>query len=585
MLSGVINDRFDIDRLAGEGGMGAVYRAWDRSEGMVVALKVLHIHSRDQVARFTREARLLSELDHPGIVRFIGDGTLPTGAPYLVMEWLEGESLSERLRRELLSVGETLRMARGVAAALAVAHERGVVHRDLKPGNVFLVDQALERVKVVDFGIARTSDPQRALTATESMLGTPGYMAPEQVRSSRGASSSADVYSLGCVIFKCLTGRTPFVGETPMDLLLSAAVDEAPTLRSLRADVPAELEGLVVEMLASAPERRPPNGQEASRRLEALAAGWTASGRPSWRPPAPTDEPAAEARAAPPAATPASAEPARAASHPEPLLAPAPATVALPPQSQAPGLAAGPASATPFSHGPVSAASLSYPRSAPPPAAPARRNLGLWLVAAAVVLLSGAAIVGAGALFWLKPESLAAVPAGSAAPSASAAPAFCAADYCEPLQVRDPKRVEAVDDLLTTARAAARRLEPTARFSSMIAMGVVDGRLDLTQASGAQFSFTGARTGQSISVVINRRGLMAQRSPARAAPTAEPGCNVETVWRNAVKAGLDRQASINVSYSNESRAGVKRRVWIIHSPSGGGSYVLRGEDGKLTSKP
>ncbi|MBW2458298.1 MAG: serine/threonine protein kinase [Deltaproteobacteria bacterium] len=151
VLEGLVADRFEIDRLAGEGGMGAVYRAWDKLDGAVVALKVLHGDAEHQLARFSREAALLSALDHPGIVRFVADGRLADGKPFIVMEWLEGESLSERLKREVLTIGETLTLGRRVADALGAAHPRGVTHRDLKPGNLFLIDRSVERIKVESY--------------------------------------------------------------------------------------------------------------------------------------------------------------------------------------------------------------------------------------------------------------------------------------------------------------------------------------------------------------------------------------------------------------------------------------------------
>ncbi|HEY4120753.1 MAG TPA: serine/threonine-protein kinase, partial [Byssovorax sp.] len=170
-LGDVVAARFTIEAVAGSGGMGVVYRARDAADGRLVALKLLRARVGEgdaddaEATRFDREARVLAGLAHPGIVGYLAHGTASTRQPFLAMEWLEGESLSARLRRGALSLVEAVSVARQVTAALAVAHRLGVVHRDVKPANLHLVDGSLDRVKVLDFGIARLgADP--ALTAT-----------------------------------------------------------------------------------------------------------------------------------------------------------------------------------------------------------------------------------------------------------------------------------------------------------------------------------------------------------------------------------------------------------------------------------
>jgi eukaryotic-like serine/threonine-protein kinase len=158
---GTIAGRFEVEVLAGRGGMGAVYRARDRETGGVAALKILHDEAPpDHAERLVREARLLAELTHPGFARYLGFGTTERGRPYLAMEWLDGEDLSARLRREGIGASESVRMIARVAAALGVAHARGIIHRDIKPSNLFLVDKDPDRVKVLDFGIARYGRPR-----------------------------------------------------------------------------------------------------------------------------------------------------------------------------------------------------------------------------------------------------------------------------------------------------------------------------------------------------------------------------------------------------------------------------------------
>jgi len=165
----VLAERFVLGERAEVGGMSEIYRAWDLARGQDVAVKLLRDrHASDEVrsrqqARFQREVRLIEELDHPRIVRYVAHGVLPSGAPYLVLEWLDGEDLSHTLARGRLGVDESLQIARGVAEALAAAHARGVVHRDLKPSNVFLEQASPRQVKLLDFGIAWLSAEARSL--------------------------------------------------------------------------------------------------------------------------------------------------------------------------------------------------------------------------------------------------------------------------------------------------------------------------------------------------------------------------------------------------------------------------------------
>ena len=199
----LVAGRYELLEFAGQGGMGTVYRAVDRVSGGSAAIKVLHTTTDEAIARFALEARVLSELSHPGIVRYLEHGTTPRGEAYLAMEWLEGEDLSRRLAREPPSPSEALALIGRAAETLAVAHARGVVHRDLKPSNLFLVGRDLAHVKVLDFGVARLTREQASLTVAGEVVGTPGYMAPEQARGERSVDGRADVFALGCVLFEC----------------------------------------------------------------------------------------------------------------------------------------------------------------------------------------------------------------------------------------------------------------------------------------------------------------------------------------------------------------------------------------------
>ena len=233
----VVAGRFEIERAARSGGAGTVYRAYDLREGGHVALKLLHAHRHDEELRFEREARLLAKLDHPGIVRHVDHGRTPAGVPWLAMEWLEGEDLAERLSRGPLTCDETVILGRRAAQTLAAAHAHGVVHRDIKPSNLFLPGRAMERVKVIDFGIARGAGELRA-TLSGVAVGTPGYMAPEQARGEGDVDLRADLFSLGCVLFECLAGRPAFEGQHAMAILAKILFEAAPPLRALRPDVP-----------------------------------------------------------------------------------------------------------------------------------------------------------------------------------------------------------------------------------------------------------------------------------------------------------------------------------------------------------
>ncbi|MCC6555841.1 MAG: protein kinase, partial [Polyangiaceae bacterium] len=276
-VGAIIGGRFVIEREAASGGMGTVFRAADRLDGSTVALKVLRRHDAFDAGRFDRESRILAELNHPGIVRYVAHGATDDGEQYLAMEWLEGEDLSARLSRRALSPIESLAVLRRTADALGFAHAKGVIHRDVKPSNLFLVAGDVRRLKVLDFGIARPERETTRLTYTGGILGTPGFMAPEQIEGQIVQSPTADVFSLGCVAFECLTGRPAFEGAHMMAALAKLLFHEPPRLRELRPEIPEPLERLVARMLAKNPEARPRDaGEVASElaRLDGVLAAW-----------------------------------------------------------------------------------------------------------------------------------------------------------------------------------------------------------------------------------------------------------------------------------------------------------------------
>ncbi|HWO26538.1 MAG TPA: protein kinase [Kofleriaceae bacterium] len=267
----LLGARFEIGQHVASGGMGQVFRARDLQRNEPVAVKMLHGEIDAHLARFDRERRALAELSHPGIVRYVAHGIAASGEPYLAMEWLDGEDLSARLARGKLSIDDSLQLAALVAEALAAAHIRDIVHRDLKPSNIFLIDGRIDRVKVLDFGIAHLEGATR-VTRTGSILGTLGYMAPEQARSVGAIDARADVFSLGCVLFECLTGVPTFQAEHPMALLMKLLFAEPPRLADVLPDVPAVLDALLARMLAREPAERPPHGSAVAEELAALGA-------------------------------------------------------------------------------------------------------------------------------------------------------------------------------------------------------------------------------------------------------------------------------------------------------------------------
>jgi serine/threonine protein kinase len=237
-LAGVVLDgSYRIERLLGEGGMGAVYHATQLRLDKPVAVKVMAralSAASDMLARFHREALVTSNLGHPNIVQVFDFSTTPTGEPYLVMEFLDGEDLERRLRRESrLSPPAMLHIVKQVAAALMATHGKGIVHRDLKPANIFLLKAAgaSDFVKVLDFGISKVRSATTKLTRTVSIMGTPGYMSPEQAKGRiEDIDERTDQWALACIIWECLAGELPFQGESPLATLFQVANEPPPPL-------------------------------------------------------------------------------------------------------------------------------------------------------------------------------------------------------------------------------------------------------------------------------------------------------------------------------------------------------------------
>jgi tetratricopeptide (TPR) repeat protein len=272
--------RFIVEREVGRGGVGIVYRAYDLATEQPVALKVIAADAGvapEEEQRLMREGQLLARLDHPGIVKTVAFGVLEdSGLPYVAMEWLDGEDLAQRQRREPLSIMQATDLGIKVGEALAAAHEAGVIHRDVKPGNVFLCDSresfgSLEGVlpKIVDFGVAAKSDIR--ITRTGDLVGTPAYMAPEQARGDAPVDARSDIYSLGATLFELIAGRPPHVGPTVIATLARLVTTSAPRLSELRRDTPPLLESVVSRMLETDPDARPSSMQEVLELLQEVA--------------------------------------------------------------------------------------------------------------------------------------------------------------------------------------------------------------------------------------------------------------------------------------------------------------------------
>ncbi|MDQ3337952.1 MAG: protein kinase [Myxococcota bacterium] len=249
---------YRIVRLLGTGGMGVVYLAEHVAIGRKAVIKFVQekLESKELATRFFLEAKTTAAIRHPGIVDVFDYGQDETGRHYIVMEYLEGESLRVRLRREKpLPLDVAIALGTQMASALGAAHAAGVIHRDLKPDNVFLVTdpEARDRVrsKVLDFGLAKMPDSgDTGLTQTGNFVGTPLYMSPEQCRSNTQTDHRTDIYSLGCVLFEMVTGRPPFLDKTVGDLIIAHNTTPPPLASSLREDVPHTLERLIARTLA-----------------------------------------------------------------------------------------------------------------------------------------------------------------------------------------------------------------------------------------------------------------------------------------------------------------------------------------------
>ncbi|MGH7561035.1 MAG: protein kinase domain-containing protein [Gemmatimonadales bacterium] len=266
-------ERFRIDEEIGRGGMAVVYRAHDEHLDRFVAIKVLssHLSNAMGVERFQREIALMAKLVHPGIVALFDSGEVD-GRLYYVMPFVAGENLRARLRRERrMAVEDAAAIGADVSEALAYAHGAGIVHRDVKPENIFTVGG---RAVLADFGIAHIAgekgDSDEHLTAAGMVLGTATYMSPEQATGESRVDGRSDLYSLGCVLYELLTGATPFSADTPVGMLVKHLTEPPPPILERNEKLPPAIGDIVMSLLAKEPAQRPAKAADVARALRAI---------------------------------------------------------------------------------------------------------------------------------------------------------------------------------------------------------------------------------------------------------------------------------------------------------------------------
>lgn len=278
--------RYQVGKVLGAGGMGAVHEAIRTADGLRVALKVLHPRYANDpivVERFFREGREAGAIDHPGVVRIHEVGSAEDGAPFIAMELLEGQSLHHEIQtRGRLSPAEAAGWAAEALEALQAAHDKGIIHRDLKPANLFLARQPDGKriLKIVDFGLARVArESETRLTKTGVVMGTVAYMSPEQIRDFKSIDARSDVYSIGISLYEMLAGKTPLAGLTQPQAVLrivTSSIDRSP--RTHAPEVPDSLDAVVQRSLAPTPDGRFASARAMADTLRGLRLGESGQG-------------------------------------------------------------------------------------------------------------------------------------------------------------------------------------------------------------------------------------------------------------------------------------------------------------------
>jgi len=474
-VGGVVGETYRVTRLLGRGGMGAVWAAEHvRLPGRQVAVKVLlspGVAEGEPFARFRREAEIASRLGHPNIVQVLDFNTLPAGEPYIVLELLEGETLAQRLQRGPLELDEALLVARQVGSALQAAHRVGVVHRDLKPDNVFLCAPREEasgvQAKVLDFGISKIRGSQTVATQDAVLMGTPQYMAPEQALGRNTAiDARTDVFALGAIAYEMLGGRPAFAGSSLAEVVYKVVHGQPQPLAQLRAGLPLNILSAVDRALQKDPLHRPADvstfiDELTGRPLTVPSAGRSVSGldatvaspsRPVAVPSAATDPTFTPATPVPVPLRGAVARPT------EPLSGGTPAVPWGTPTPGAPAPESGPVPVAPLVLSPPGRVAPQPPQSL---AVPPRRRIPRWLIGLLAVLAVVAVFrrsiqTGIDRQESRKQRALPAPPEAPLPPAAPAIPAVPAIPPVPAVPGLPPEAREQINAKLEEARQSIR---------------------------------------------------------------------------------------------------------------------------------
>ncbi|WP_437309789.1 serine/threonine-protein kinase [Sorangium sp. So ce388] len=537
----VLKEKYRVVRVLGAGGMGAVLEAHHLVLDQRVAIKLVLPEAAKRsgsVQRFLREARAASSLRSEHVARVLDVDTLDGGLPYLVMDLLEGTDLSVRLRSEgRLPIEEACEIGVQICEALSEAHARGIVHRDIKPGNLFIARRTdgSPLVKVLDFGIAKLLGPvdelgADGLTSQNAMVGSPLYMSPEQMRASRAVDTRSDLWSLGVALYQALSGKLPFEAETFGELILQVMQERPAPLSSLRAEVPEALSHAIMRCLERSPEERwqdvaqlaaalapfaPARARPLVERAEATLAARGRGARPSALPaPAPAAPPAGVTDTPPVSATLPAAELVCSAVTPPISTQPAGVAAGAPAAGSGRPLAIGVATELAAHPGPLSASGPIMTHTAAPWGSqpPAGRALPRWL------RLTGGAATIAGlivaALLWARQR-----PAVEAedAPAAGAPAAGGSLRAPDPLQARPAPS-------LSPESPAPEPLQEEAAPAGDLATATASAAAPVDRPAGSLAAVPAARpAARPAAAAPPRTGPAAASAPRADAPAAAPG--------------------------------------------------------------